>query len=299
MKLATGLLLPLLAASAVACSGPRTASDASTSVIGNESTTQVVTVSEVEWEALNPARGDQSPQAGTLWGDRGGSGATGFLLAPTDGFRSPPHIHNVSYRGIVIRGLIHNDDPTAGDMWMPAGSFWTQPRGGVHVTAAEGHDTLAYIEIEEGPYLVLPMEDEFHAGEVPINVDESNIVWLDASDIAWLDERGEAAGADGAGVAFLWGDPRDGELNGTLVRLPAGFNGAIRSRGASFRAVVIEGRPSLRTPGEADLRVLEPGSYVGSTGAASHQLRCEAGEPCVLYVRMDGRFDIVSTKPAQ
>ncbi|QDU64991.1 hypothetical protein Pla86_00530 [Planctomycetes bacterium Pla86] len=56
-------------------------------------------------------------------------GATGFLLAPTDGFRSPSHFHNVSYRGVVIRGLLHGDHPTAGDMWMPAGSLWTQPRG--------------------------------------------------------------------------------------------------------------------------------------------------------------------------
>ncbi|MBT8207053.1 MAG: DUF4437 domain-containing protein, partial [Acidimicrobiia bacterium] len=45
-----------------------------------ESTRQVVLASEVEWEPLNPARGDSSPKAGTLWGDRNGTGATGFLV---------------------------------------------------------------------------------------------------------------------------------------------------------------------------------------------------------------------------
>jgi hypothetical protein len=71
--------------------------------------------SEVEWTYLNPARKDKAPMAGTLWGDRKGNGPTGFLLKPPEDFQSPPHIHNVSYRGIVIKGVIHNDDPDAAD----------------------------------------------------------------------------------------------------------------------------------------------------------------------------------------
>ena len=78
----------------------------------------VLPVAEVEWQQLNPARGDASPAAATLWGDRNGPDATGFLVRFVDGFESPPHIHNVSYRGVVIRGLVHNDDPDAEAMWM-------------------------------------------------------------------------------------------------------------------------------------------------------------------------------------
>ncbi|MEO1633029.1 MAG: DUF4437 domain-containing protein, partial [Bacteroidota bacterium] len=48
----------------------------------------VVPVAEVEWTPLNPARGDASPRAGTLWGDRNGAGPTGFLVAFNDGFSS-------------------------------------------------------------------------------------------------------------------------------------------------------------------------------------------------------------------
>ncbi|MET0000674.1 MAG: DUF4437 domain-containing protein, partial [Candidatus Thiodiazotropha lotti] len=130
----------------------------------------MVLASEINWEQLNPARGDKSPQAGTLWGDRKGSVPTGFLAKFVDGFSSPPHIHNVTYRAVVISGTIHNDDPDAADMWMPAGSFWTQPKGEVHITSAKGSTNIALVEIERGPYLVLPVEKAFDAGERPINV---------------------------------------------------------------------------------------------------------------------------------
>ena len=185
-------LLPLLAA-VVLCTLPSCASTDRSNRSPSADSVEVVLASEVQWEHLNPARGDLAPKAGTLWGDRNGTGPTGFLLRPSDGFQSPPHTHNVSYRGVVIRGLIHNDDPNADRMWMPAGSFWTQPKGGVHITAAQGRDSLAYIEIEEGPYLVLPVEKEFHSGEIPINVDESNLIWLDASNIVWIDAPGTKA----------------------------------------------------------------------------------------------------------
>ncbi|MEM7434791.1 MAG: DUF4437 domain-containing protein [Myxococcota bacterium] len=238
-----------------------------------EPTVQVVLASDVEWEQLNPARGDMSPRAGTLWGDRRGTEPTGFLLRPIDGFESPPHIHNISYRGVVIRGVIHNDDPDADEMWMPAGSFWTQPKGAVHITAAKGTDTLAYIEIEEGPYLVRPPEEAFETPERPVNVDQSNIVWVPV---------------DGAEVAFLWGAPFDGELHGTLVKLPGGFSGTIGGHGSPFRAVVIQGRPDF---GQSRT-TLEPGSYFSSEGATPHEIVCNTAEACVLYLRASGRVAI-------
>lgn len=64
----------------------------------------VLPTDQVKWEPLNPARGDASPRAGTLWGDRKGRGPTGFLVRFKQGFASPPHIHNVTYRGVVIEG---------------------------------------------------------------------------------------------------------------------------------------------------------------------------------------------------
>ena len=106
--------------------------------------------------AAQPARGDQSPQAGTLRRDRNGSVPTGFPARIVDGFRSQPHIHKATYRAVVISGNIQNDDPDAADMWMPAGSFRTQPQGEVHVTAARWANNPALVEIDQGPYLVRP-----------------------------------------------------------------------------------------------------------------------------------------------
>jgi mannose-6-phosphate isomerase-like protein (cupin superfamily) len=243
---------------------------------------KVVLSSEVAWTHLNPKRGDLAPKAGTLWGDRNGTEPTGFLLKPPSNFESPPHIHNVSYRGVVIEGVIHNDDPNAAEMWMPPGSFWTQPKGEVHITAAEGQTSLAYIEIEKGPYLVLPEAAHFDSGERPVNVDEQNLVWLSASDIKWVDE-------DGAKVAFLWGETD--ALNGTFIKLPAGFNGTIDGQGSTFRAVVIKGKLTHQA---AAGKSLEAGAAFEATSAAVHQVSAET--ETTIYVRTDGKYNVVTAK---
>lgn len=288
-------LVPLILAGAAitAAAGSHVASDGDASEQAAGTTTEVVLASEVEWEPLNPARGDQSPQAATLWGDRGGAVPTGFLVKFADGFSSPPHIHNVSYRGVVIRGLVHNDDPDAADLWMPAGSFWTQPKGEVHVTAAQGDTNVAYIEIEEGPYLVLPTDQAFDCGERPVNVDPSNLVWLDASSTHWVDPAETPAAARGPRVAFLWGEPQEGQLNGSLVQLPGGFAGEIRSHGSSVRAVVVQGPLQHRGPDDTKVLGVDPGSYFGSTGQSGHRVSCPPGGDCILYARTEGTFEVV------
>lgn len=253
----------------------------------DEGTVEVIPASEVNWTALNPARGDMSPKAATLWGDRGTDEATGFLVEFVDGFSSPPHIHNVTYRGVVISGLVHNDDPDAATMWMPPGSFWTQPAGESHITAAKGDHNVAYIEIDAGPYLVQPPGEAFDNGERPINVHASNLVWLGPQDIAWL---GDHAGPDTPEVAFLWGDPRDDAPAGMLIKLPAGFEGTIRSDGEAFRAVVIRGGVGYRSHGSDAALFLMPGSYFGSAGATMHRVACNADQGCTLYVRLSGRL---------
>ncbi|MEO1375118.1 MAG: DUF4437 domain-containing protein [Cyanobacteria bacterium J06635_10] len=248
-------------------------------------TSEVVLKSEIQWGPLNPARGDNSPKAGTLWGDRTASGPSGFLVEFVDGFSSPPHIHNVTYRGMVISGLIHNDDPNAEKMWLPKDSFWTQPAGGVHITAAKGSNNLAYIEIEDGPYLVLPPEKAFSSSEKPINVDVSNIVWVN--------QPGITDSANGPKVAFLWGKPQGNQLNGTLIKLPPEFTGKIRSYGSTFGAVVIQGQPQYQVPNDTEIKTLVPGSYFSSKGKSVHQVSSKAGEESIIYVRTNGKFDVI------
>lgn len=270
-----------------------TASAQDTLEAANSHVPNAIAKSEVEWGPLNPARGDNSPRAGTLWGDRTDSGPSGFLVRFAEGFSSPPHIHNVTYRGVVISGLIHNDDPTAEKMWLPAGSFWAQPAGEAHITAASSDNNMAYIEIESGPYLVRPTEEAFDNGERPVNVEKSNIVWLDASDIKWVDHFDAA---EGPKMAFLWGNPEDNQLSGTLVKLPAAFVGTISAGGSNLRAVVIQGETNYQRADEGDVRALVPGSYFGSTGKSIHHVSCQSDQACVIYVRVEGSFNVTAAQ---
>ncbi len=250
------------------------------------STVEIVTAKDINWQALNPKRGDKGPRAGTLWGDQTGDQASGFLVKFVDGFSSPPHIHNITYRGIVLEGNVHNDDPAAKPMWMTKGSYWTQPAGEVHITSSAGA-SVAYVEIQSGPYLVMPPESAFDRGERPINIDASNVMWLDAANTTWI-KTGTTDKATPQ-LAYLFGNPNDDQPNGSYVKLPAGFSGTIKSNGKTFRAVVIEGQTSIKAGDET--KSLLAGSYFGSDGEASHQVSCDA--ECLVYVRSEGKFEVI------
>lgn len=240
----------------------------------------VVPIEKVNWEQLNPARGDKSPQAGTLWGNRKGEEPTGFLAKFVDGFSSPPHIHNATYRAVVIEGLIHNDDPSAEKMWMPLGSFWTQPKGEVHITAAKGDSNMALVEIDMGPYLVLHEKDKFDSGERPVNLDPSNIVWLAPDGFKISDTAPK--------IAYLWGDISDANPNGTFLSLPKGFNGEIWVNSPTFRAVVIKGQVKHKSYTYDDLM---PGSYFCSTGGFTHAIATKSES--ILYIRAVGKLSLI------
>ncbi|APD07296.1 hypothetical protein UJ101_01786 [Flavobacteriaceae bacterium UJ101] len=246
------------------------------------STSKIIPISEVQWDALNPARGDKSPQAGTLWGNRKGTEATGFLVKFLDGFSSPPHIHNVSYKGLVITGLIHNDDPNASTLWMPSGSYWTQPPGESHITAAKGDHNMAYIEIESGPYLVKPVKEAFDNGEKPINIDASNMVWVNLPE--------NQSSIKGIKIAYLWGSPEEGQLNGTLIKLPKGFKGTLDIQDSTLRAVILQGKLDYHTS-KNDTQILEAGSYFSSEGNFKHTISATE-QDCMVYIRTKGKFNI-------
>jgi len=277
----TVLMLSLVSVTTIACASTFTSDIAESAA---ETNNQLILASQLRWENLNPARGDKSPQAATLWGDRKGTEPTGFLARFVDGFSSPPHIHNATYRAVVISGLIHNDDPNAAPMWMPAGSFWTQPKGEVHITAARGATNIALVEIDEGPYLVLPVEKAFDSGERPINVDVSNIIWINLP--------GNPPSGNGVKLAYLWGSQQESQPNGTFVKLPAGFSASIHSHGSIFRAVVIKGEPQYQVS-ETESETLEPGSYFSSKGEAVHKVSSKAGVESIFYIRTVGQYDVI------
>ena len=278
-----GAYLILAITLVISCGNPNVDSKLEHSTQIENPTNKVLLSSEISWEKLNPARGDQSPQAGTLWGDRKGSVPTGFLAKFVNGFSSPPHIHNVTYRAVVIKGLVHNDDPNAENMWMKPGSFWTQPVGESHITSAKGKENIALVEIDQGPYLVKPRSEAFDNGERPINIDVSNIIWLDHEKTTWVDPNSKGE------ICFLLNNK---EMNSLFVKLPEGYSGEIETEGTTLHSVVIKGEINYLMPQNKESKTLDVGSYFGSTEQALHTIRNNSGMETVLYIRTNGKIKV-------
>lgn len=255
-----------------------------------KSENEVVTAENIEWGWLNPLRGDKSPAAGKLWGDRTKNEPAGFLVKFKKGFSSPPHIHNITYRGVVIKGLLHNDDENAETQWLPPGSYWQQPAGEAHITAADGEENMAFLDIQEGPYLVQLTTEAFDNGERPINVDKTNLVWLNANDITWVSKKSKVQ------MAFLWGDHENGLLRASLVKLPDGFDGEIKNLSPNFRAVVIQGNITHQISGENTKSSLDAGTYFGAAENSTHNITVNGDQEVIIYVRTNGEFEITSSQ---
>lgn len=249
----------------------------------NTTYSKVVAASDIEWGYLNPLRGDKSPGAADLWGDRTQNTATGMLVRFKKGFESPPHIHNITYRGIVIEGQMHNDDPNATKMWMPAGSFWTQPAGEDHTTAANTATNLIYLEIDSGPYLVKPSTEKFDNGERPVNLHRDNIVWLD-------DSKLNNVKAKGVSTSYVWGDTAG--RNGSMIKLPAGFKGQITTSASEFKAVIITGAIKYNVGDQKTLQHLSAGSYIESSGNFRHQVTNNSDIESTIYIRTNRPYQI-------
>ncbi|MDK1287923.1 DUF4437 domain-containing protein [Pseudoalteromonas umbrosa] len=243
---------------------------------------EVVTTEKLEWGYLNPLRGKLSPGAVNLWGDRTQNTATGMLVRFNKGFESPSHIHNILYRGVVIDGLLHNDDPSAEKMWMSKGSFWTQPAGESHITAANGNTNMIYLEIDSGPYLVKPSKQAFNSGEIPLNLHKNNIVWSDQKTIKHIKTTGVEH-------AFLWGSYS--ATRGVMIKLPAKFSGVISSKAKEFRAVLIAGRVAYQSNEQTKITLSE-GSYIGSTAEFEHVITNSSNEDAIFYIRANGQFEV-------
>lgn len=215
-------------------------------------------------------------------GDRKGTEATGFLARFVAGFSSPPHIHNITYRAVVIKGLVHNDDANAKKMWMPAGSFWTQPVGEAHITAAKGPVNIALVEIDEGPYLVHSTDEATDNGERPINIDASNVVWLNNNKSNWIGKNSNAE------ISFLW---ESKVAKGVFVKLPKGFSGNIESDGSVLHSVVITGELNYTLPQDKVIKRLDAGSYFGAKSKAIHSI--SANDEVIIYIRTNGNIKVI------
>ncbi|MCR9252585.1 MAG: DUF4437 domain-containing protein [bacterium] len=191
----------------------------------------------------------------------------------------PPHIHNVTYSAVVIKGTIHNDDPHAEPMWMKPGSFWTQPKGESHITSAQGEENIALVAIDNGPYLVKPINEAFDSGERPVNVDASNVIWLDNTQSNWIQSNHNVE------ISFLW---ESGEDEGLFLKVPVGYEGTIESNGTVLHAVLISGKLNYEMPQTNEIKTLNEGSYFGATSRAFHKVNNKSDREVMLYIRTNG-----------
>lgn len=276
-----------IAGLAVSCANSNVATKVANKI--DNPSNKVVLSKDVKLTPLNPARGKMSPMAGDLWGNRKEAVPTAFLLKFAENFSSPPHIHNISYRAVVIAGMAHNDDPKAENMWMPAGSFWTQPAGEPHITSAKGAGVTSIVEIDEGPYLVKPTSQAFDNGEKPINIDASNVVWLDASESTWIAAAGDTK------ISFLWQNKKTKQQS-IFVKLPKNFKGKINSMGAAFHAAVIQGELNYQMPNQEQTLTLDPGSAFSSEGLAVHQIASNPNQATLLYISTNDKFKVIEER---
>jgi len=143
---------------------------------------------------------------------------------------------------------------------------------------------MAFLDIQEGPYLVKPTSEAFDNGERPVNVDKTNLVWLNACDIDWVTEKSNVE------TTFLWGSHEKNQLRAILLKLPAGFKGKIKNLSPNFRAVVISGGLTHQFSKKEAVNQLDAPSYFGAEENATSII--SAKKETVLYIRSNGDFKV-------
>ena len=95
-------------------------------------------------------------------------------------------------------------------------------------------------------------------------------------------------------MAHLWGEIAGKEKNGSFVKMPAGYSGKLSTAAPLMRVVTIGGVTQVQVSGGSDTQKLDPGSYFGSMGEASHQVSCVSGDECILYLHTEGKYQLTS-----
>ncbi|MEC9430580.1 MAG: DUF4437 domain-containing protein [Pseudomonadota bacterium] len=116
-----------------------------------------------------------------------------------------------------------------------------------------------------------------------MNLQADILVWLKKSDLVNI-------AADGVSIAYLWGDTSS--VYGTLIKLPKGFKGSIKSNGDEFKAVVIKGSLNYTQNNTSRQIELNAGSYIESSTAAHHSVENANQSETIVYVRTSSKFSV-------
>ncbi len=107
----------------------------------------MVTPDQVDYQPLNPARGDASPQAGTLWGDLDDGGLSASFVKLPAGHTSDLSVESDRLRAVIVDGaLIHSVAGLETQSELGAGGFFESDAGVPHALACHPEsDCLVYV----------------------------------------------------------------------------------------------------------------------------------------------------------
>ncbi|PKB00579.1 uncharacterized protein DUF4437 [Flavobacteriaceae bacterium MAR_2009_75] len=185
---------------------------------------------------------------------------------------------------MVIKGLLHNDDENAENNGFRQVLIGNSQQA-KHILPRQMVKIIwRFLDIQEGPYLVKSTSEAFDNGERPVNVDKTNLVWLNANDIEWVANKSNVE------TAFLWGSQKEKQLRATLLKLPAGFNGSVKNLSPNFRAVVISGSLMHQFSKKEAKNKLDAPSYFGAEENATSII--STAKETVLYIRSNGDYEV-------
>src|SRR4029077_16984886 len=99
-------------------------------------------------------------------------------------------------------------------------------------------------------------------------------------------------------LAVAHGDPKSG--GAFFLRVAPGGKSGLHTHTSDYQAVVISGAPKHYLAGaEAKAKPLAVGSYWFQPGGQPHGDECTGTEPCVLFLVMNGKFDMQLTPKAK
>ncbi len=128
-----------------------------------------------------------------------------------------------------------------------------------------------------------PINKAFDNGERPINIDISNVVWLDNEKTNWVSSNSNAQ------ISFLL---KNEDFRSLFVKLPKGYSGTIKTEGTVLHSVIIQGELNYLVSQENETKVLDPGSYFGSTSKATHTISNTKNDVVLIYIRTNGSIEI-------
>lgn len=232
-------------------------------------TTKKTTWGKTEYNDLNWER-QGGAEIAKLWSTSDGSHA--ILVKMPSGYSSGPQFKDRDYHAVVISGSMTNADPAQEQpRVLGPGSFWIQPGGARHVTTCKGEDAcLAYLVFERSARGI-------EAKTIP------------AKDIPWWEVPNTYGNVK---LAWVWGEREAAQPSGFFLWFKAGFPGFPHTHTESYNGMVVQGGYKHWEIGEKNVPVLPAGSTFWQKGGAPHDDSCEAGQDCIAYFRIDGKFDI-------